>query len=209
MDCQQCGIEIEDLARFCSSCGAEQRRSRADTSGEPVLTLRPVFVPFLQIAGNAPLFLFLAFWGCGFFGGFSMVLLQFLDTAIPTWLPFAFFGAAFAFGLPFLSYGVTKRTYARTVYTFHQDRLDYHEGFFTVEEKTIALERVTEVNLRKGPFQSRYGLGTILLSTPATSLGSGRASAGIRLRDVKDPDETYGRIKELVADAQAAQRRAA
>jgi membrane protein YdbS with pleckstrin-like domain len=120
-----------------------------------------------------------------------------------------FFGAVFALVLPFVSYRVNRKTYERTEYTFYPDKLDYYEGFFTVEEKTIALHRVTEVNLRKGIFQSKHGLGTILLSTPATSAGTGRASAGIRIHDVENPDENYQRIKELVERSQLPRHRMA
>ena len=68
---------------------------------------------------------------------------------------------------------------------------------------------MTEVNLRKGPLQSRHGLGTVILSTPATGAASGRAAAGIRIRDVQDPDGVYSRVKELVESARVPHRRAA
>ena len=218
MFCNQCGIDIPDHSRFCSGCGAEQaadtRRTPsapAPTEGptEPVLTLRPVFIPYLQVIGHIPIFLFLGLWGGLFFGGFSQVFLQFADLGIPAWFPFVFFGAVFAFVLPVISFKVNKKTYARTVYTFYPHKLDYFEGFFTVEEKTIHLTRITEVHLRKGPFQSKYGLGTILLSTPATSAGHGRASAGIRLHDVENPDEVYKQVKQLVEQEQQRSRMAA
>ena len=210
MYCHQCGVEIPDQAQFCSACGTAQQSGAPQPatprivgdSGETVLELRPVFVPSLQILGHIPIFLFLGLWGGLFFGGFSQVFLQFADLGIPSWFPFVFFGAVFAFVLPLLSYRVNRKTYARTRYTFYRDKLDYYEGFFTVEEKTIDLRRVTEVNLRKGFFQQKHGLGTILLSTPATSAGTGRASAGIRIHDVEDPDGNYKRIKELVERAQ-------
>ena len=144
-------------------------------------------------------------FGALFFGGLSQALLRFAELGIPTWFPFVFFGAVFAFALPFLNYRVNQKTYERTEYSFYPDKLDYHEGFFTVDEKTIALHRVTAVNLRTGIFQSKHGLGTILLSTPVTSAGRGHASAGIRIHDVAHPDENYKRIKELVERSQLPQ----
>lgn len=217
MYCHQCGLEIPDQSQFCSTCGSAQQAGvsqpaaprMVQDSGEPQFQLRPVFVPSLQVLGHIPIFLFLGLWGGLFFGGFSQVFLQFADLGIPTWFPFVFFGAVFAFVLPIVSFRVNKKTYARTEYTFFADKLDYFEGFFTVEEKTIALHRVTEVNLRKGFFQQKHGLGTILLSTPATSAGAGRASAGIRIHDVENPDENYKRIKELIERTQMQGRRMA
>ena len=217
MYCHQCGTDIQDHAQFCSACGTAQDDSRPHLSPtpppvvanapaprslrdqeEPLFSLQPVFVPSLQVLGHIPIFLFLGIWGGLFFGGFSQVFLQFAELPIPTWVPFVFFGAVFSLILPFISFRVNRKTYERTEYTFYPSKLDYYEGFFTVEEKSIALNRVTEVNLRKGPFQSKHGLGTILLSTPATSAGNGRASSGIRITDVQNPDENYRRIKELI-----------
>lgn len=212
MYCHQCGTDILDHAQFCSACGTAQEAGSAKPAPaprslgapeEPLFSLSPVFVPSLQLLGHIPIFLFLGIWGGLFFGGFSQVFLQFAELPIPTWLPFVLFGAVFSLLLPFISYRVNRKTYERTEYTFYPHKLDYFEGFFTVEEKTIALHRITEVHLRKGHFQSKHGLGTILLSTPATSAGAGRASSGIRLHDIADPDENYRRIKELIERSQA------
>lgn len=221
MYCHQCGVEIPEQSRFCSSCGAElvararprleavRDEARGRDAASPLVTLAPVFVPGLQLLRQGLFALFFAVWGGGFFGGFAMLFLQFFDLGVPTWAPFAFFGAVFAVGLPLWSFRATRKTYERTRYTFHANKLDYYEGFFTVEEKTIPLDRVTEVHLSKGPMQSKHDLGTILLSTPATSAGSGRASAGIRLLDIAEPDATYRRVKELVERSRSRSLRAA
>jgi len=45
-----------------------------------------------------------------------------------------------------------------------------------------------------------YGLGMIILSTPATgSEGTGRARSGIRVADIENPDLVYSQVKELVS----------
>ena len=68
---------------------------------------------------------------------------------------------------------------------------------------------VREVTLRKGILQRACGLGTIYLATLATgssqgnniffALGFGNVSAGgVGIRDIRDPDQAYEKIKALV-----------
>ena len=218
MFCHQCGSDIPERSVFCSSCGQPQAAGAPGRPGrdatdptapsEPIMTLAPVFVPALQVLGHIPIFLFLGLWGGFFFGGFSMFFIDFLDVAIPKWAPFVGFGLLFSCVMPVISYRMNRKSYAKTSYTFYPDKLEYFEGFFTVEEKTIALDRVTEVQLRKGAVQKKYGLGTILLATPASSVG-GRSASGIRILDIENPDEVYAQVKRLVERSNQPVRRAA
>jgi membrane protein YdbS with pleckstrin-like domain len=170
-------------------------RTRPAPSGEASLTLRPVFVPALSLSGAIPFAMFLSLWAGGFFGGFSMFAIEALDLALPKWFPFVLFGGLTLVGIPYLSFTIHKKTYQKTEYRFFPDRLEYYEGFLTVEEKNIPLANVTEVNLRKGALQSKYGLGTVILSTPATMSGT---RAGIRIADIENPDEVYQSVKRLI-----------
>src|SRR5262249_4036905 len=99
--------------------------------------------------------------------------------------------------------------YGRTEYRFFDDRVEFEEGFFTVNRKVIRFRDVREVTLRKGILQRIYGLGSVYLATLATgstqryspfmALGFGNISArGILVRDVPDPDAGYERIRKLV-----------
>jgi membrane protein YdbS with pleckstrin-like domain len=151
-----------------------------------------------------PIHLFFTIWGGGFFGGFSMFAVQALGLDLPGWFTFVFFGAVFFFAIPIVAYTARKKTYAKTEYRFFQTKMDYHEGFFTTEEKTIDFKNVTEVNLVKGIVQKRYGLGTIVLSTPATGSGTGRSRSGIRVQDIPDADGVYRQLKELIERATSA-----
>ena len=102
-----------------------------------------------------------------------------------------FFGGLFFFGIPIVSYINKINTYRKTEYRFYPTKLDYYEGFFTVEEKTIDFSKITEVHLRKGVFQRMYGLGTIIIST--ATIGS-----GIKITDIEDPDGIYQQVKEII-----------
>ena len=123
-------------------------------------------------------------------------------------------GALAFFGIPLVVYIGKKFNYARTQYNFFDDRLEFEEGFFTINKKLIKYKDIKEVTLRKGFLQRAYGLGTIYLATEATgsspssgpfyALGFGNVSAsGVGVRDVPDPDEAYEKIKAIV-DKQSA-----
>jgi membrane protein YdbS with pleckstrin-like domain len=137
-------------------------------------------------------------WGALFFGGFAMLAIQTLALDVPKGAPFAVAGAAFFVGIPLLVYFTRQKTYAQTEYRFYPDKLDYFEGFFTTEEKSIQYDYITEVNLRRGVFQKMYGLGTIVLSTPATGMVSGRMRSGILIADIPNADRVYSQIKDLL-----------
>jgi membrane protein YdbS with pleckstrin-like domain len=124
-------------------------------------------------------------------------------------LPFILFGAIAFFGIPVVAYVGKKLNYARTEYRFHEDRLEFEEGFFNINKKVIKYKNVSEVTLHKGLLQRIYGLGTIYLATLATgsgpwnnifsTLGFGNVSAsGVGIRDVQEPEEIFDKVKSLV-----------
>jgi len=204
MFCAECGNKIEENANFCPRCGTpvkiDARPPAAPTrdNNEPVLTIRPVFIPWVTVASILPLQLFMTLWGGGFFGGFSMFGAKALNLPLPGWSTFVFFGLLFFLGIPVLAYTSKKRTYCKTEYKFYPDRLEYAEGFWTAENKTINYRSITEANLRRGVIQRKYGLGTIYLATPATGISQGRAVSGIKIEDIPDCEKIYNTIRELI-----------
>jgi hypothetical protein len=72
------------------------------------------------------------------------------EIAFAPLFPFFFFGGLFFFGIPVLVYFAKKKTYSKTEYKFYKDRLEYAEGFWTAEKKTIKYDNVTETTLRRG-----------------------------------------------------------
>jgi membrane protein YdbS with pleckstrin-like domain len=202
MFCKECGNKIEDAAKFCSKCGASTSGKDIEFSSvnlnTPVVTARPVFIPWVTVASVLPIQLFMTVWAGGFFGGFGMFGLKALGLNLPLWFTFVFFGALAFFGIPFIAYYSKKKTYAKTEYKFYPDRLEYAEGFWTAENKTIKYKNITETNLRKGIIQKKYGLGTIILSTPATGIQQGRARSGIRISDIENTEEIYNKVQSLI-----------
>ena len=171
---------------------------------EAVFTVRPVFIGWITLLVQLPLQLFFTIWAGAFFGGMIQA------TGLRgSQAPFIIFGAMAFFGVPIVSYFGKKLNYGRTEYRFYTDRLEFEEGFFSINKKVIRFRDIKEVTLRKGIFQRIYGLGTIYLATLATgsgqsfspfvALGFGNVSgSGISVRDTADPDQTFDRIRQLV-----------
>jgi uncharacterized membrane protein YdbT with pleckstrin-like domain len=163
-------------------------------------------VGWIALLLQLPIQLFLAFWADGFFGSLSSSLPIF---ARGSWVPFLFFGGIAFFSIPAVAYFGKKLNYSRTEYRFFGDRLEFQEGFFSINKKVIEYRDVKEVTLRKGIFQRIYGLGTIYLATLATgssgasnpfvALGFGNVSAsGVYVRDIKEPDRMFDEIRQSI-----------
>jgi membrane protein YdbS with pleckstrin-like domain len=171
-----------------------------------IFSLRPVFIGWATIISLLPLQLFSAAWAGIFFG----ILIQWLQvrSRVP-WFPYAAPAAVMFFGIFVLGFFGKRLNYNRTECRFYDDRLEFEEGFFAVNRKTIRFRDVKEMTLHKGILQRLCGLGTIYLGTVATgamsisnpfaSLGLVNASAsGILLRDIPDPDAAFEKIREVV-----------
>lgn len=210
MFCSQCGNELASHARFCARCGTpvsgasvsgvSWSESRGTHAGEPVLVLRPRFIGWVTVLAVLPLQLFLTVWGAGFCGGFGLFAVQALKLPVPPWFTFVLFGCLFFFGVPLVIYIARSKTYAQTEYRFFSDHLEYAEGFWTAENKTIQYNKITESTMRRGVIQKKYGLGTIYLAIPATGLQQGRAASGIRVRDIEQPEKVYEVVQQLVGN---------
>ncbi len=68
-----------------------------------------------------------------------------------------------------------------------------------MELTTIHYANISNVSLKKGFFQKKYGMGTLFLLTRACSeAGRDIARSRFELLDIPNPDEAYVHIKELI-----------
>jgi membrane protein YdbS with pleckstrin-like domain len=174
-----------------------------------IFSVRPVFIGWITLLYQLPLQLFFTIWAGGFLGG---MLRSFHFASGNSWAPFVFFRALAFFGIPLVAYVGKKLNYSRTEYRFFPEKLEFEEGFFTINQKVIKFKDVREVTLRKGIFQRMYGLGSIYLATLATgsspgyagynvfgALGFGNISAsGVTVRDIQNPDEIFAKVRSMV-----------
>jgi membrane protein YdbS with pleckstrin-like domain len=179
-------------------------------AGAVKLSIRPVFVGWIKLLNQVPLQLFFTVWCGGFFGGMGAVIGIFPnDTRMASYT----IGAIAFFAIPIFTYVGMKLNYSRTEYRFYSDRLEFDEGFFSINKKVVKFRDVKETSLRKGILQRSYDLGSVYLATLATgsarnsnpfvALGFGNVSAsGIIVRDIPDPDTTFEKIRQLI-DAQS------
>jgi membrane protein YdbS with pleckstrin-like domain len=203
MFCSQCGQEVVEEARFCQGCGtacypAAEEVYEENDSNEPIMVLRPKFLGKATALSALPTQIFIAIWGAGFFGIPSGMAIKSMDLSIPLWGPPIVFGMLFFLGIPSIVYFVRKKTYDNTEYRFYKDHLEYTEGFWTAENKNISYRQIVETSMRRGIIQRKYGLGTIYLATPATGENPGKSSSGIRVRDIKNPEEVYETVQKLI-----------
>lgn len=161
---------------------------------------KPVFIGWATLVSQIPIQLFMTVWCGGFFGGMAKSLPMFAESSAPL----LFFGLAGFLGVPLFAYIGRKYNYQKTIYAVFDDRLEFEEGFLTLQKKIIKFKDVQEVNLRKGIIQRMCHLGTVRLSTPAaggsqyTSPWSSSSRGAIDLKDLANADGAYEKIKQLV-----------
>lgn len=164
---------------------------------QPIKVIKPVLITWVLLVSYIPLQLNLTFVGGGVCGSIGFLYLLWSGANFELWTPFIFFGLGFFICTPLLIYFVRKRTYDETDYKFFKDRLEYSEGFWTIEHKLIKYSHITQVTVRKNVIQRIYGLGTIYLSVPTMPATRG-GFAGIAIADIKNPDQVYMEIKQIL-----------
>jgi len=209
MFCQQCGESVIDQSNYCSHCGQNlaPNLSHDETFIRPISALKRPIMCFGPKFKLLPLFLsilpiqiFMTIWSAGFFGGFSQAFIKQTGyfAEMPSYAPFIFFGTLAFLMVPFLVIIPAQRTYKETTYKIFNDRVEYMEGFWTLEKKVVYFTDIKEIYCRRGVFQKMYGLGTIVLSSPMTGSTMGVSRSGFKMRDVSNPDLLFKRLQGLI-----------
>lgn len=212
MLCRICGKKLDSDDAFCSGCGTRitaadgstdsnlnQKNDRPDLSGKnPILSIQPVFKSSLVLMTIFPFQLFISIWGALFFSGIFTPFTMTKEQTGPDMRIQIMIGLILFVTIPAVYYFITKKNYSKSWYRFYADKLEFYEGFFIIQEKTIKYANITELNLRRGFLQRYFKLGTIIISTPATGYTRGRAMSGIKIRDIAEPEMIYRQVRELV-----------
>lgn len=168
----------------------------------PAIQIKPVFVGWIAFVVQIPLQLFFTVWAGGFFGGILSGI-----TAGDASIGFII-GLAVFIAIPVMCWVGKKYNYENTVYKIFDDRVEFEEGFLTVQQKTVHFRDIREITLRKGILQRSCDLGSVYLATQATGsshgnpfsmLGMTSASAsGLTIRDVTNADDLYQKLRALI-----------
>ena len=205
MRCEFCGSEIEGEDLFCSKCGRSFSKTKGSISedmgeDEPEFILKPTFVLGANIGGQIGMVLFFTAWCTGFFG--ILINIPIAVTAETGFgispIPFIVVAIISLVGLPVLYNIRRKKNHENTEYKIFKDRIEYHEGFFTIKRRTVYFENIAELSMTEKLYQQKRNLGTILLSTPAMAAMKGHSS-GIKLNDIESPEKMYNKLKDMVA----------
>ena len=179
-------------------------------SEEPLVILKPKYLKLVALLKSIPVAFFL-----GFFGGIGVLMVTLIASGEPTvggtvdsTTTMMFFVGAVGFFLlgAILSIWYRNTSISHIEYRIFPNRIEYFEGLFTVEQKTVKFVDVTEIYLRKGVLQKRYNLGSIFLMTKGLMIpmiGARGGLGGMILRDIEDPDAIYQQIRQLKDTEQA------
>lgn len=160
---------------------------------KPITVIKPVLMGWVLLLRYLPLQLNLTFVGGGVGGGLGFLLMLFFNLPYSVYAPFIVFASLFFIGTPVVIYTIGQRTYAKTDYRFYRDRLEYTEGFWTIEHKVIQYRNITEVMLRRNIMQRICGLGSVYLMVPAWG-----ARSGISITDVRHAEKVYQKVQQII-----------
>ena len=165
----------------------------------PLTNLKPQLISWVVLIRSLPITLRLATVGSALGGtaAFMMTLLQYAHYTL--WWPFLYCGGAVFVAVPLVILFIYKRTYVETEYKFYDDYLEYTEGFWVINHKTIAYRHISQVNMRRGVIQRLYGLGSIYLAVPSGIVRHGSYS-GIMIHDIKEPEKVYASVQQILSN---------
>ncbi|MFX0149612.1 MAG: PH domain-containing protein [Candidatus Hodarchaeota archaeon] len=173
-------------------------------SEEPIVILKPKFLSFIAILKSIPVGIFL-----GIFGGIGVLMVTLIASdqsttggTVDSTTTMMFVVGAIGFFIlgATLSIWYRRTSINHIEYRIFPNRIEYFEGLFTVEQKTVRFVDVTEIYLRKGVLQKRFNLGSIFLMTKGLMIpmiGARGGLGGMILRDIENPDAIYQQIKQL------------
>lgn len=116
---------------------------------------------------------------------------------LPCLVAIGFFGMIFFFGVVISEYLIKKKDYAKTEYRIFSTRVEIHNAFLGVSQKTVDYQSIIEISLRQGWIQKKFGLGDLVLSTPATVPEYMASLGGFALTDLENPDHIYQQVRGI------------
>ena len=195
MDCRHCGFVFREDGRYCPECGTE-RLATLNKPFQPLLLIQPKMVTWVILVRYIPVQLNLTLMGGLIFGLMIVAYHLFSGTLVHPLRPFIFFGTVFFIMVPLFIYIAYRKTLAGTRYEFYTDRIEYYEGLWTVQHKTVYYKQIAGLDLSRNLIQRFYQVGTIRIDVP--SFGS--KFRGLFIADIPHSQEMYDKINQLILE---------
>lgn len=102
------------------------------------------------------------------------------------------FGMILVIGIYVLSLYLIYKRYKRIYYDFYTDKLEYYDGFLTLNKVTIPLERITNIDSNQNFWDRIFGIYTIEIET------AGSSGSEITINYIKDGPGVVKYLKEVL-----------
>lgn len=173
----------------------------AAKTNDPILTLRPKFVPDV-VRLEILFYAFLATFALTILGGVFIMLVSLLfglGNLIPPWLGFFALLVACVILLPGFIKKTIQQNMASTFCHFYNDHLLYQTYQLLVFKRRgrIKYTDISDIAERSNLFQNKYNIGDVWVIAPNMPMDAGPRFPGIKIRNIKltpELTETFERV---------------
>lgn len=203
MFCKNCGIEMNDTARFCPKCGYDrmgeiQQNKEIIEDNNIKYQIKPKFNMPYKIISNTLKAIIYMFFICFLFTNLYKLWFIYPITFIIT------LGVMLIYVVIKIIF--EKMQYDDLEYNFYTTKIEYKDGFLNKEEKELKYKHIREVTMNQNILERLCGIGNIRIFTNASSGGYGTSSKnntmkgrnGIYIHCVENVQEQYKTIKEII-----------
>lgn len=188
MFCERCGAQLPDTAEFCTSCGTNINKARKNTEKIPdteiQFSVKPTFNFIYMVLPSIISFLFVI----------MSLAFMFLMISVEASIGITIIGFVLLAIIVGINTIIKKKQYDSYYYEFYNTKVIYRDSFLNISEKEIKYKYIREATMRQTFIQKFFDLGNIVLFTNAeTGFGN-----GIYIMNVKNVQEVYRRIKEII-----------
>ena len=180
----------------------ENTQTTPPSKEEPVLILRPKYVPAIAYAETA-FYSFATIFTITVGGGillfFIFSLFQ-LNGIIPTWLPFTLLFAISCIFIPPFIFETIKKNISHTGYKFYKDHIlfQHYQVLFFRQRGRLRYADIIDIFERSNIFQSYFNVGNVWILAPGTGIAAGRRFPGLKISDIELDDDLTNFFEEIL-----------
>jgi uncharacterized membrane protein YdbT with pleckstrin-like domain len=165
---------------------------------QPIQEIKPIAVP-AQFYIFGPLVAAFISLFPGFFAFvISNIIAQSLDKPIVHY-GIVVYIISFAVAM-YLIYLKAFKEPEKTTYRIFSNKLEYYEGLFNRQQRTVIFDKVIDIKLTEGILQQTKGVGSVILITQQL-ISSGEegqlSNRSITLQNIPEPQKVYDLLRKL------------